>query len=88
MGATSEEVKIDKRTKEYRNSVNLDDSPLTGDASTEYKNGAGDIVLGKATSVHLFRGFDHCPGWGSLLLEDEKSSTSVAYCRKCIWEKA
>jgi len=32
--------------------------------------------------------FLHCPGCGAELLEDERNSTSVAYCRKCIWRNA
>ena len=30
--------------------------------------------------------FDHCPGCGAELLEDEKSSTCEAHCNKCIYK--
>ncbi len=56
------ETQIGKRTKEYRDSVDVPpESPA--------------------------KDFDHCPGCGAKLLEDEKSSRCEAHCKKCIWEE-
>ena len=93
------EVKIDKRTKEYKmQQESLEQpSPLevvedtTIDGTTQIPvTFSGTIPISPANSFSIKPKPDllHCPGCGAELLEDERNGKSVAYCRACIWRNA
>jgi len=95
------EVKIDKRTKEYKEMV--------ANPEVEVHNERIDNIIIEAAAKGLppkteaIEPLDspavhptpkpkpdllHCPGCGAELLEDERNGKNVAYCRACIWENA
>ena len=84
------EVKIDKRTNAYKNSIKNPEIAVE-EGSIEYeRNKRIDNVIIEAAAKGLPVKIDllHCPGCGVELLDDERNSKSAAYCRACIWRKA
>ena len=90
--------KIDKRTKEYKDTRNC--PPLTGEEKMSLSRPVVDaevcphgIPIEMADNCYGCRmtkarvTFDHCPSCGAELLEDEKSYTCEAHCRKCIYKE-
>jgi len=79
---TNMEVKVDKRTKEYKEMVG---NPEAAEAIlTPPGEPIGKIPPPPKPKPDLL----HCPRCGVELLEDERNGKSVAHCRKCIWENA
>ena len=76
-----EEVKIDKRTKEYKDMVNNPEIAVEGvDDAIKLLESRGMRVSTPKSGRDLL----HCPGCGVELLEDERNTKSPAYCNECI----
>ena len=86
---TNMEVKVDKRTNAYKDSIKnqaVEPTPQeVADTMEAIEQSDPPVVYPPPKPKPDLL---HCPRCGVELLEDERNGKSVAYCRACIWRNA